>query len=461
VRKNNLRKNISTLLIIFIVMFAGLILYLGYVDVVYGERWYATPYNPRIQNMKTNVEAGDILDRAGKKLLYTQNGKRAYIKDKSTRLSIAHIIGDEYGFSNGAQITFSKYLYGTGSNSISEMTQLLSGDKIKGSNIALTIDAGLCDTAASALGGSNGAIVVMNYKTGEILASTSSPSFDPSDMSRFEKGGGTSELVNRAFSGLYPPGSTFKLITAAALIENGKDGFITVCTGSTEIGGQDIDCTGEHGAVDLKEAITHSCNVYFAEAAQQLGAAALKSEAEKFLYNKSLLFDDIITGTSVFESGNNDTNESWAAIGQYHDLVTPVHACMIAACIANNGVMMEPKLLISASNDSGQSYKLKPEVNATPLSNTDALKEMMVSVVKSGTGKAAAIKGYTVAGKTGTAQVQNIDGSIYDDAWFVGFIEDDGHPIAIAVVMEEAGSGGSKAAPAAQKVLKKALSLGY
>ena len=460
-KKNELRKNIGVLLFVFILMFAGLILYLGYVDIVYGERWYATPYNPRIQELKTNVASGDILDRTGKKLAYSDNGKRRYANDKSVRTAVAHIVGDEYGFSNGAQVLFARYLYGSGLDNIGRITQLLSGDRIKGNDVRLTIDSALCAAAADAIGGSGGAVVVMNYKTGEILASTSSPSFDPANMKKFKEGGGTSELVNRAFCGLYPPGSTFKLITAAALIENGKKDFTAECTGSVEIDSQRISCTGEHGKIGLEEALAHSCNVYFARAASEIGAGALKAEAEKFQFNRQFLFGDLRPAKSVFETAGNAPDEARAAIGQYHDLVTPLHACMIAACIANGGVMMEPKLLLSVSGDSGEVFRLAPTVLAEPMSDTGELKRMMLSVVKSGTGTAAAIKGYKVAGKTGTAQVQNSDGSISNDAWFVGFIDDAKHPIAIAVVMEKAGSGGSKAAPAAQKVLKKALALGY
>lgn len=384
-KKNDLRKNISALLVLFIMMFAGLIVYLGYVVIVYGERWYATPYNPRIQYLKTNVQSGEILDRTGKKLTYTENGKRKYISDKSARLAVAHIIGDEYGFSNGAQVLFSKYLYGSGSNNIDKITELLSGEKLKGSDIELTIDSELCDASAGALGGSAGAVVVMNYKTGEILASTSSPSFDPSNMTKFKEGGGTSELVNRAFSGLYPPGSIFKLITAAALLEYGKQNFTAACAGSAVIDGQQINCTGKHGEVDLKEALVHSCNVYFAEAAQEVGAGDLLAEAEKLLFNKSLLFGDLITAASVFEKGDNAANEARAAIGQYHDLITPLHACMIASCIANGGIMMEPKLLLNVSGGSGDNFEFTPEILVRSMSGADELKRIMLSVVKSGT----------------------------------------------------------------------------
>jgi peptidoglycan glycosyltransferase len=200
--------------------------------------------------------------------------------------------------------------------------------------------------------------------------------------------------------------------------------------------------------------------VYFAQSSKELGGGAIKAEAEKFLYNKRLMFGDLVMKDSAYEPGSSATDTAWSSIGQYHDLVTPLHACMIAASIANDGVMMEPKLLLNVSSDGVSSYRMSPSVAARPLGNTDALEKMMEAVVKSGTGTAAKIKGVTVAGKTGTAEVDSA-GKIPNTAWFVGFIEGDKHPIAIAVVMEKAGSGGKMAAPVAHKVLDKAIDLGY
>lgn len=458
--KNVLRRNIRTLLIVFTVMFAGLVVYLGYVVFMYGERWFVTPYNPRIQQVESSVEPGNLLDRTGRELLYTKDDERVYISDDDMRESIAHIIGDSYGMTYGAQTMFAKHMFGFDQDTISRIVGLVKGQERRGGDVTLTIDAKLCEKAKDALDGYKGAVVVMNYKTGEILASASSPTFDPRDMDEFLEGGGESELVHRAFTGLYPPGSTFKLITAAALIENDMAGFETTCTGSTEIGGKKIACTGEHGNEDLEDAIRHSCNVYFAEAAQELGKVKLKSEADKFLFNNQMLFDDVVMGESVFENADTDNNLGWSAIGQYHDLITPLHACMIAAGIANDGAMMEPKLLQSVTYGETQTYKLTPETAANPMRDTSLLKEMMIAAVENGTGEKAAIDGMSVGGKTGTAEIAGEDGN-EEHAWFVGFIEDDDHPLAIAVVMEKAGSGGSHAAPAAKKVLKKAIDLGY
>ena len=461
-KKNTLRRNIGVLLAAFIVMFAALIGYLSYAVSSYGERWFATAHNPRIQNLKTAIDVGDIIDRSGCVLVHTERGgEREYVDDEDMRLATAHIVGDEYGYSYGAQTIYARYLYGLDKNTLARIEDLLSGATRTGSDVVLTIDAALCETARDALDGHDGAVVVMNYETGEILASVSAPSFDPSDMSVFAEGGGDSELVNRAFSGLYPPGSTFKLITAAALIENGLDDFTTTCDGGAVINGEKIACTGEHGSVGLEDALVHSCNTYFAEASLELPNRALQREAEKFLYNKSTLFGDVVMADSVFETAGNDVNTAWSAIGQYHDLVTPLHACMIAGCIANDGVMMEPKLLFSLQNGDKQTEMLDPAVAATPMDDTSALKDMMISVVERGTGTAAQIDGVTVGGKTGTAEVDTEDEEGGAHAWFVGFIGDPDHPLAIAVVMEMAGSGGKNAAPAAGKVLQKALDLGY
>jgi len=455
--KKGLRSNIRALLFVFIFMFAGLVAYLAYAEGAYGEQWFASPYNPRIQNLKA-----DILDRTGLTLVHSEDGETSYVDDKSMRRAIAHVVGDEYGYAYGAQTMYSTYLYGFDKDTIGKLQGLLTGDESPGSDVKLTIDAKLCDTALSAMGDYNGAVVVMNYQTGEILASVSAPTFDPSDMSEFMNGGGGSELVNRAFSGLYPPGSTFKLITAAALIEEGLDDFTTTCDGSTTIGGQEIPCTGNHGEVDLTKAIASSCNVYFAEAAQELGAAKLAAEAKKFLYNSDMDFADLVMASSVYDKPSGRIDTAWSSIGQYHDLVTPLHACMIAGAIANDGVMMEPKLLLSVSGGASSGYTFSPAVAARPLSAlvADDLTEMMIACVTSGTGKKAAIKGYVVAGKTGTAEVATAEGN-QSHAWFVGFIDDPDHPICIAVVLEYAGSGGSHAAPVAQDVLAMALKLGY
>lgn len=462
-KKNVLRRNIRALLVVFTVMFAGLVVYLGYAVFMYGERWFITPYNPRIQNMETTVKAGDLRDRTGRTLLSIDDeGNRRYLKDRDMRESVAHIVGDSYGMTYGAQTMFAKYLFGFDKDTITRIVDLVSGDERRGSDVTLTIDAQLSERALEVMGKNRGAIVVMNYKTGEILASVSSPAFDPTDMQVFLEGGGESELVNRAFSGLYPPGSTFKLVTAAALIENGLDGFSTTCNGSTEIGGKAVKCTGEHGKENLKEAIQHSCNVYFAEASQQLGSSKLAAEANKFLFNNDMLFDDVLMGKSVFEPTDDKNNLAWSSIGQYHNLITPLHACMVAGAIANDGVMMQPKLLYSVSSSLKTTYSVTPKAAAKPISTATAqeLQEFMINAVKKGTGKKAALKSYTVGGKTGTAEIA-AEGGKAEHAWFVGFVDDDKHPLCIAVILEKAGSGGGNAAPAAAKVLAKAIDLGY
>jgi peptidoglycan glycosyltransferase len=211
--KNLLRRNIRILLFVFVFMFAGLIAYLAYAEGAYGERWFASPYNPRIQELKA-----DILDRTGLTLVHTENGETRYAEDKGMRQAVAHVVGDEYGFAYGAQTMYSTYLYGFDKDTIGKIEDLISGSETAGGNVTLTVDAALCETALSAMGDNKGAVVVMNYETGEILASTSSPTFDPSDMSEFENGGGESELSTR-FGSVSP--EACQAGPASALIEAG------------------------------------------------------------------------------------------------------------------------------------------------------------------------------------------------------------------------------------------------
>ena len=176
----------------------------------------------------------------------------------------------------------------------------------------------------------------------------------------------------------------------------------------------------------------------------------------------NFLFEDMVTAGSSYEKAKMEVNLAWSGVGQYTDIMTPLHMCMIAAGVANDGVMVEPKLLYAITNSMGVStYQLKTESYKKGMSATEAaqLTEFMTEVVNSGTGKSAKVSGVTVAGKTGTAEVSS--GEDAPNAWFVGFVDDDKHPLAVCVVLEKAGSGGSHAAPIAAKVLKRAIALGY
>ena len=462
-----IKRNMRALLFIFVFMFFGLVVYLGYSTLTYGEKWFETPYNPRIQEERTNVVPGSVLDRTGEKLVWTENDVTNYSGDKEKRLAVSHVTGDSYGMTTGAQSTFAKYLYGFDTGALDRLSEAFSGEKRHGSDVTLTIDADLSEYIYRQLGDSDGAVVVMNYQTGEILACVSKPAFDPANMERFLEGEGTSELVNRVFSGLYPPGSIFKTVTAAGAINYLKDigGLTYECTGSIKIGSGEISCIGGkvHGDMDLSSAYAASCNTYFANLTVTLGSADLSSQAKKYGFNKEFLFDDMVVKQSEYTATGDVFDLAWSGIGQYKDLITPIHAALITGAVANGGVMAEPRLLLRVETAEGRvSYTLTPNnYERIESAETSALlKAMMIKTVQDGTGYNAKIAGVTVGGKTGTAEYEE-DGEKKAHAWFTGFIDSEKHPLCLAVLVEAGGSGAKTAAPVAKKAFEKAMELGY
>jgi len=327
----------------------------------------------------------------------------------------------------------------------------------------------------------------MNYETGEILASVSQPVFDPNYMADYLAGKKELKdgaMVNRATMGRYTPGSTFKTVTLLAALRYlpNADRWTYDCTGElvfdrdsgrylAGIHADDEEKYSyvrdsnheQHGTITLKEAYAKSCNCAFASLAMQIGPAKLKKTAQALGVDENYTFADIMTYSGSFEEGARDIDIAWSGAGQYKDLVTPVNMCLITSAVANGGVMMEPKLLKSVEDSSGKTtYTMKSNAIARVMSTAEAktVREYMTEVVVSGTGSRAAVSDYTVGGKTGTAQVSD-SGAKENTAWFTGFVDDPEHPLAICVVLEEAGTGGRYAAPIAAKMFQKAIALGY
>jgi peptidoglycan glycosyltransferase len=504
-------------------MFSVLCVYLIYIVTAYGTRWFTTPYNSRIASQKTTVRAGDIKDRNGLTLASEdEEGNRVYIEDRSSRRASSHVIGDNYGQVFGAETFYAEYLLGFDQNLYERVYQAVNGKRRKGSDVRLTVDGKLNDYVYDMMDYYRGAVIVMNYKTGEILASVSQPTFDPKYMEDYlsgEKELADSAMVNRVTMGKYTPGSVFKLITLTAALRYipNVEERIFHCggplvfdrkTGSyiedvqispeeeklfvSEPGESDAGETPDpgtenvadrsaeppinekyslvrdyhgdyHGDITLKEALEVSCNTTFGRLAMEVGTDRLAKVAREFGIGEDYLFDDMMVYSSSYTKADTNLNLAWSGVGQYKDIMTPLQMCMISSCIANEGVMMEPKLLrmvITSQNTISKS--VEPKVLSRPFRTNEAelLRDYMMSVVENGTGKRAKIGNYKVGGKTGTAEVSGNKG-VEAHAWFTGFVYNDDHPLAICVILEKAGSGGSVAAPIAGKILKKAIELGY
>lgn len=450
-------------------MFALMIAYFCYSVYFYGGRWVSNVHNPRIADGKQKVIMGTVTDRDGTVLAYTDSvGERRYNSSRETRMAVSQVVGDESGkVSTGVDTFHAQYLLGFKSSVIERISDAITGTPQRGDDVQLTISERLSRYISEQFpSGKRGAVVVLNYKTNEILAMVSMPQFDPTDMDDALADEEAGALINRATQGLYPPGSTFKIVTLASALTNLPDleDFSFDCTGYYAVGNYSVTENSAHGRQTLSQAFQNSCNTTFAALSQDLGYQMLGETAERMGFNENFLFEDLIVYNSSYPiDGLSAEDLAWSAIGQGRVLATPMHMALIAATIANGGVMSEPRLLKSITTAQGGERALpKAQAPRRVLEESVAARVQteMLRVVKSGTGTRAALSnGYTVAGKTGSAEASD-DKSIEAHAWFVGYVTNDNAPYAICVLVENGGSGGGVAAPLARKTLQKAIDLG-
>lgn len=459
------RFRLLTLMVIGLLFVAGL--YGVYSVTLYGNRWFSNSRNTRYQTAKRTVIAGDIIDRNGVVLATTDaDGERVYQSNLASREAIVHLLGDRDGnVANGVDSFQANYLLGFETPLSERVAALLQGQTRRGDDLTLTVDSALCTRIVSLFQtgertkDKSGAAVVMNYRTGEVLALVSLPVFDPQNITDADRSSAQHPFWNRALQSTLAPGSTFKIITAASALENLSN--ITShefqCTGATQVLDQVIHDykMAQHGELTLEKAFIVSCNNAFAQCALLLGDDALRKTAEDFGFNDNFLFRDLVVENSVYPTANRNLVEiAWSGAGQSQIGATPLHMCMVAAGIANDGVMMEPRLLARVKSPSGAvrlRYTQKIYRRAVPETIAATLQGYMRKVVASGTGTAAQVEGLTIAGKTGSAEA-SVDGAAVTHAWFVGYIADDDLPYACCVLVESGDSGGGVAAPIAGQI---------
>ena len=463
-----LRRNMRIVSVLVILAFS--VLCVGYALTAYtqGSQWASNSHNSRAS--AKNTIRGDITDRTGIVLATTGNdGSRLYLENAAARRALSQTVGDTQGMAGASVETFhSATLMNISTSLGGRLSEIISGAKHTGKSVQLTLDSYLQTYISSIFPeGYKGAVCIYNYKTGEIMAMVSKPDYDPNDiLTRQDAQVEDTAFLNRCLQGLYTPGSVFKIITTSSALENdpGIVNQTVSCSGVWEFDSTKINCISntEHGYIDLKTAFAKSCNVTFGKIAYQLGEDRLKATAERFGFNENFKFGDMIVYNSQFPAMENVADLVWSGVGQSKVLVTPLHMAMITGSIANNGIMMEPMLVKQVVNANGTVDSVtQPSVYRQVLSPEQAgtIASYMYAAVESGTASKAKISGYTVCGKTGSAETSN-DKTIATNAWYTGFIYDSAHPYAIAVVIEEAGAGGSQAAPLAAKALSKAIELG-
>ena len=453
-------KRIIVVLVFISVLFLALIGYLTYWTLFNAQAVAENPYNLRNVADENAVLRGNIYDRNGVVLASSKiNSDGTQTRNYPFGALYSGVIGYNspiYGKS-GLEKSYNNDLLGKGN--------ILGLQPTQGNALYLTIDNNLQQIAQAQLGQRKGAVVAINPQTGEILALADYPNFDPNEI-QLENSwqdlveNQDSPFLNRALNGLYQPGSTFKIITTAAILANGGGNETFKDTGSTNIDGKVFTNyhSESYGNVDLAKAFAMSSNVAFCTWGSEVGGTNLRNMAMNFGFEGSMDIGIPVTSSSFPQKSMSLADVAAASIGQWNILATPIEMARAAGIIANGGRDVNLHLVDRVVNkDGGIVQKNSDGMGKQVIDSGIAsqIKDLMIGVVKSGTATNAAISGVQVAGKTGTAEnaIKN-----KEHAWFVAFVPADNPTIAVAVCLENAGQTGSVAAvPIAREVIKAAL----
>ena len=452
----------SYLFLIIALAFFGGICFLAFRVVTENTDWIQQPYNGHMAATDGLAGAGTITDRNGTVLAYNnEEDKRCYNDDRTIREALLHVVGDNsLNISTAVQSMFRTDLTGYNFALGLGLPKSLKTNR----DVQLTVDADSCAAAYSALGYHRGACIVYNYKTGEILCSTSRNSYDPADPPEITEENEHDEqyegvYLDNVLSSTFTPGSTFKIITAASAIENipDIDSRTFTCTGESEVLGNKLTCEDEHGDLTFEEAFSHSCNCAFAQIAIELGDEKLKKTAEECGFNhKGFTVSGIPLATSRYDAtGAGDNYLAWSGIGQYQDLANPAMMAMVCSAVANGGTATSPYLIQDDGtllNKLGIDNNKAADVGMLDAATCARLRELMHAAAEhyeydSG----LSIAGLSFCAKTGTAEVGK---DKEPTAWFVGYCEDESHPYAFAAVVVEGGYGISAASPVVQAAVE-------
>ena len=422
-------------------------------------------YNTRQKILLAQNLRGRIYSRNGDVLAYSETGedgkdKRIYPYGKE----FAHVVGYSTNGKMGIESYANYYLINTSIDLGDKVSYDTSGSKFPGDNVYTTLDLKLQEVAYNALSARKGAIIVSNPKTGEILALVSKPDFDPGTIaedwdSLIADKSPDAKLLNRATQGLYPPGSTFKIVTALAYLRDNSNKYSDYrfnCNGRFSYDGNTINCYhGEsHGSVDFVTAFAKSCNSAFADIGVSVDKKAFGSTLKSLMFNQQLPLD-VTYSQSVARIDEYSTSDDvmQLSIGQGTTSVTPMHMNMITNAVANEGMLMKPYFVTEVKSEDGKTIKTFSEESYKRLMTKEEsliLRGMMEQVVQKGT--ASKLKGlsYTAAGKTGSAEFNTSTNDSH--AWFTGYAPAEDPEISVTIIVEDAGSGGSYAVPIAKRI---------
>jgi peptidoglycan glycosyltransferase len=481
-------------LILFGLLFANL----NWVQGVRAKEYRTSDYNGRVLQSEYEVERGKVIvgDEAVAQSVLTQGGELKYQRTYPKGAPYAHLVGYKSVVlgATGIEKLENEYLNGTADSQVADrISEMFTGQK-PGGNVVMSVSKAAQETAYNELLNNRNkvpraAAVAIDPKTGGILAAASIPSYDPNTVSTHNRTAAfdaqkaldadkAKPLRNRAFSEIYPPGSTFKVVMSAAMLANGETPQSVLPAGPRyeppQTGGFFIKNASSNicpePTTTLLEALTESCNTAFARyGAEVLGADKIRDMAKKFGFettpnidrdekNSCFIVAESTVGSMTNTPGKADpAATAQSSIGQFEVKMSPLQGAMIAAAVANDGSQMRPYLVqqLKASDLTTVHYTAQPKELRRSVSEQQAqdLQTMMISVVEKGSGKNARINGFQVGGKTGTAENAT---EAESHGWFIAFAMKNNEPvIATAVFLEEAGKGGSaEAARIAGQIMK-------
>ena len=455
---------INLTMIIFCVLFLAMFIYLGIFVQTSTVDLYNNSYNNRQELQYKNVTRGTIYSSDGEVLAETRTDDAGNeIRYYPYGSMFAHAVGYAVNGRMGIEDYANYYLMHTGASLSDKVSNDLENVKDPGYDVYSTLNVELQKVVDDYLGSYNGAVIVTEAKTGRVLVLISHPDFNPGtikeDWESITSNPENSQLLNRATQGLYPPGSTFKIITALEYYRENPgewENYKYNCEGSINHGDYRVSCIygTVHGELNLEESFARSCNSSFVNIGLSLSRNRWADTMEDLYFNRPIPTDIVVNTSSAYiGAGSTDYDIMQTSIGQGKTVMTPLHLNMITQAIANNGVMMKPYIIEKIVDDDGNIVRdFEPESIGQVMSADEAayLTDLMMAVVEYGTGRALITDSYTCAGKTGTAEfAQDINES---HAWFTAFAPAEDPEICVTIIIEKAGTGMEYAVPLAKMI---------
>ncbi len=461
-KKNSTNAYMLYTMIPVLIIFACLIGYIVKFTAIDSRSILTSPYNKRTSSIQQKVRRGKIISANDKILAETVTSSdgedtRSYPYEDI----FAHVVGYSKHGKGGLESAYNYDLITSHTNILDQIQNSIESGKTEGDSIVTSLDTRLQKAAYEALGDYRGAIVAIEPKTGKVRAMVSKPDFDPNTLDEnwdeISADNENGPLMNRVLQGLYPPGSTYKVLTALEYIKEHPDDyndFSYYCEGETIVNSVHISCyhDQQHGEENLEQAFAKSCNTAFVTLGASLNQKKFVELNEKALFNTTIDFDISVKNSRFKLTASSDKSDvPQTVIGQGNTQMTPFHNALIMCAVANDGVLMKPTLvdkIVNADGDTVSETKTKEYKTLMNESEAKILQGMLENVVTDGTASALQTDLYTAAGKTGTAENEKSEAH----SWFVGYSNVDDPDLVVCVIVENMGAGSEYAAPIAREV---------